>query len=168
MSLAQDLLEQAQFLASREKKKPKQASLRRAVSTAYYAAFHLLSSEAAKQASPGSPSGLREVTQRSANHKDMKDAAKAFRAHNALPNQLKSMVPNPLPPPLVEVATLFVQLQEERHEADYNLTVPFDRARAQNVVGLASRLFSQWKAIRNKDEGRVFLASLLFGNRWSR
>lgn len=42
MAFADDLLEQAHHLARREKKKPKQASLRRAVSTAYYALFHLL------------------------------------------------------------------------------------------------------------------------------
>ena len=46
MNLAEDLLEQANHLARREKGKPKQASLRRAVSTAYYAAFHLLVAEA--------------------------------------------------------------------------------------------------------------------------
>jgi uncharacterized protein (UPF0332 family) len=42
MPYCDDLLEQALHLAKREKKKPRQASLRRAVSTAYYALFHLL------------------------------------------------------------------------------------------------------------------------------
>jgi len=46
MSLAKDLLDQANRLARSEKSKPKQASLRRAVSTAYYALFHLLIAEA--------------------------------------------------------------------------------------------------------------------------
>ena len=41
MSFPNDLLEQARHLANREPKRPKQASLRRAVSTAYYALFHL-------------------------------------------------------------------------------------------------------------------------------
>jgi uncharacterized protein (UPF0332 family) len=36
-----DLLQQAYDLASKEETDPKQASLRRAVSTAYYALFHL-------------------------------------------------------------------------------------------------------------------------------
>lgn len=48
MSLAKDLLEQAKHLASRERKRPKQASLRRAVSTAYYAVFYLLIGEAVR------------------------------------------------------------------------------------------------------------------------
>jgi len=46
MPFAEDLLEQAKHLANREPKRPEQASLRRAVSTAYYALFHLLVSEA--------------------------------------------------------------------------------------------------------------------------
>jgi uncharacterized protein (UPF0332 family) len=48
MAFPDDLLEQAQHLAQREPKRPKQASLRRAVSTAYYALFHLLITETTK------------------------------------------------------------------------------------------------------------------------
>src|SRR5579863_4384971 len=46
MAFADDLLEQAYHLANLEGGEPKQASLRRAVSTAYYALFHLLIDEA--------------------------------------------------------------------------------------------------------------------------
>jgi len=46
MSFADDLLEQSYDLAHKEPANPKQASLRRAVSTAYYALFHLLIDEA--------------------------------------------------------------------------------------------------------------------------
>ena len=42
MAYPDDLLKDAYHLAGRGGKKPKQSSLRRAVSTAYYAAFHLL------------------------------------------------------------------------------------------------------------------------------
>jgi len=45
MAFANDLLKEAYHLASRGGKNPKQASLRRAVSTAYYALFHLLISD---------------------------------------------------------------------------------------------------------------------------
>ena len=48
MSLHHDLLEQAKHLTGRERGRPKQASLRRAVSTAYYALFHLLVDEATR------------------------------------------------------------------------------------------------------------------------
>jgi hypothetical protein len=46
MPFPEDLLEQAKHLANRERGKPRQASLRRAVSTAYYALFHFLIAEA--------------------------------------------------------------------------------------------------------------------------
>ncbi len=45
MSFADDLLTQAEHLANWESE-PTQAALRRAVSTAYYALFHLLIDEA--------------------------------------------------------------------------------------------------------------------------
>jgi len=46
MAFPDDLLELAQQLADLHPESPHQASLRRAVSTAYYALFHLLISEA--------------------------------------------------------------------------------------------------------------------------
>jgi len=49
MALADDLLEQAHHLAKREPKRPRQASLRRAVSTAYYSLVHLLISSVTLQ-----------------------------------------------------------------------------------------------------------------------
>jgi len=49
MGLAQDLLRQANHLATYEGANPSQASLRRAVSTAYYALFHLLIEDAAQR-----------------------------------------------------------------------------------------------------------------------
>lgn len=42
MSLHDDLLKQAEQLAIADPRKPRQASLRRAVSAAYYALFHKL------------------------------------------------------------------------------------------------------------------------------
>jgi len=167
MPLPEDLLEQAQFLVHREPRKPRQASLRRAVSTAYYAAFHLLGSEAARQSSPISPIGLRAKVWRSLDHGTMRDAAKRFESRN-LPAAIKLLATDPLPGALVAVARNFVRLQEERHEADYDLASRFDRARAQDAVGLAARLFAYWNAVRNTEDARVFLASLMFWKLWSR
>jgi hypothetical protein len=51
-SLPEHLLEQARHLAGRERTRPRQASLRRALSTAYYALFHFLIREAVRQIGP--------------------------------------------------------------------------------------------------------------------
>ncbi len=62
MGIAQDLLQQAGHLATYEEN-PTQASLRRAVLTAYYALFHLLVQDATLrwQGSPEARSGLERV-----------------------------------------------------------------------------------------------------------
>lgn len=160
MPYSHDLLEQAKFLVGREKGKPKQASLRRAISSAYYAVFHLLSAEAASQASPATPAGLSIRIQRTLEHTAMKEAARSFESGN-ISASLKPMVRLPLPAALISVARSFSQLQEERHTADYDLSKRLDRAQAQNAVARADQLFIDWMTVRTTDEARVFLIALL-------
>ena len=57
MNLPADLLEQAEHLAGREATRPKQASLRRAISAAYYSVFHLLIREACARLVPAATFG---------------------------------------------------------------------------------------------------------------
>lgn len=167
MPLAQDLLEQAQFLVKRERTRPRQASLRRAVSTAYYACFHLLSGQAAAQLAPGSPAGLCDRVQRSLVHGTMKAAAKSFES-GSLPDYIRNLASRPIPRQIPSIAHAFVQLQEERHKADYDVSDRFDRARAQSATAIAVQLFADWEQVRNSDDARVFLASLVFWNMWSK
>jgi hypothetical protein len=103
MAFADDLLEQAYHLANLESGEPKQASLRRAVSTAYYALFHLLIDEAVGN---WGVARQRSILARTFDHGKMKgiceDHVKAFYS-SAQPSsgvQLKN------------VAHTFVQLQE--------------------------------------------------------
>ena len=49
MSLPRDLLAQATLLATKEPRRPRQASLRRSVSASHYALFHLLVDTAARR-----------------------------------------------------------------------------------------------------------------------
>src|SRR5271155_5126704 len=79
MPLAQDLIEQARHLANREPKRPKQASLRRAVSTAYYALFHLLTTAAvANWKTPRHRAALARAFE----HRRMHDACARARARS--------------------------------------------------------------------------------------
>src|ERR1700682_5193702 len=75
MAFADDLLKQAYHLANKEKKNPKQASLRRAVSTAYYALFHLLIDEAVGNWSVARQRG---VLARTFDHGKMKSVCEAL------------------------------------------------------------------------------------------
>jgi len=167
MPLSQDLLEQAQFLVGREPGKPKQASLRRAVSTAYYAIFHLLAWDAAAQATPSKPVGLTGRVVRSIEHGAMKKAAQLFETGN-LPDAIKPLVTHPIPPYLLALAHNLVLLQEERHAADYDRTRAFKRARAQNAVSLAEQTLATWNSVKETDHARLFMALLLFPKLGSR
>jgi len=169
VALADDLLEQAKFLSIREvgRGRPRQASLRRAVSTAYYAVFHLLGVEAASQASPARPRGLRDRIQRALAHETMRQAARAFQA-TSLPDYVASFVHQPISPEIVGIAKNFVLLQEARHKADYDLAEPFDRTTVQGLVNNAEEVFLLWNKVRETDEARVFLAALMFWKLWSK
>lgn len=57
-----DLLQQARQLATLDLKKPKQANLRRAVSSTYYAIFHFLVRESVSQQMERAIARLRTVT----------------------------------------------------------------------------------------------------------
>lgn len=76
MGIAQDLLQPANHLATYEGNSPTQASLRRAVSTSYYALFHLLL-EDASQHWLGSPEA-RHGLERAFDHGQMKKLPCSF------------------------------------------------------------------------------------------
>jgi hypothetical protein len=164
MSLPLDLLEQAKHLASRDPRKPRQASLRRALSTAYYALFHLLVDEATRMfvAEPK----LRRLVGRALVHDEMKQASSSF-ASTMLPKHVAAVSGMIIPPGLQFVASVFVELQEARHDADYNLDRrPFTRSNVQDLVDRADQAFQVWKKVRNEPMAKVYLASLLFWKRW--
>jgi len=78
MAFAEDLLAQSFLLLNKETKNPKQASLRRAVSTAYYAVFHLFIQEGCAN---WNATAVRENLARAFSHQTMYKACTA--AENA-------------------------------------------------------------------------------------
>lgn len=111
MAFAEDLLKQAFLLVHKEPKNPTQASLRRSVSTAYYALFHLLIQEACAN---WSRRDTRDFLARAFDHKTMKEAS--TRAENA---SYDSAVNSQVVSRLRAVARAFRELQHQRHLADY-------------------------------------------------
>jgi hypothetical protein len=107
MSLHHDLLEQAEHLARREKLRPKQASLRRAISSAYYALFHLLVDAATRFIATGSRDGLRRQLARNFDNAAMKSASQAFAAANGKHPWVYALG-RPPSMDLVDVASAFV------------------------------------------------------------
>jgi hypothetical protein len=161
LALHQDLLLQARLLAYHEPKKPKQASLRRAVSTSYYALFHLLTSEASDRLITGAGRrDLRALVRRAFEHSVMIQACREFSKPNAgrLESGLGGTV---VPAALKDVAQVFVDLQQARHDADYNVSRTFTRSEVKDLVQLAEQAFLDWKTVRKSIPADVFLAALL-------
>lgn len=168
MSLPTDLLAQAKFLSAKEPRRPKQASLRRAVSAAYYALFHRLISEGAKSIVSGSHSApLRNLTGRAFEHASMKRACKAF-SSMGIPPDLQTGLPNGVPSEIQKVAEIFLMLQAMRHEADYNLSLRLSRSETNDLIAEADHAFRLWEKVRKTDAAKTFLLSLLLWKQWSR
>ena len=165
MSLHDDLLEQAEHLAGRDAGRPKQASLRRAVSTAYYALFHLLIREAT--AALVSDPRLRQLVPRAFVHKDMKDACQQF-VGNLPAHLIGAIAVPPVPDDLRIVAQAFMDLQQARHEADYNVAQTFNRPDTRDHLDTVRKAFEAWERVRGQQAATVFLANLLLGSKWKR
>lgn len=163
MSLHSDLLTQAKHLASREPRRPRQASLRRAISAAYYSLFHLLISESVKCLLGGSAKreNLRACLARAFSHGAMKDAATGFANRKVSPKISPALAGVALQPELVSVANAFVDLQQARHEADYDLRRRFTRTETQDLVERADKATKDWHTIRRTMQAEAFLVALL-------
>lgn len=161
---ALQLLEQAAHLAMREPGRPKQASLRRAVSTAYYALFHYLIERATRQMLAGQEaSASRRALSRAFSHRDMKAASKSFAAGlQGLPATARTALQGvAFPADLKVVAQTFVELQEVRHAADYDLGQPVNRQDTLVLVNQVQVAIAKWPAIENTTAGRYYMLSLL-------
>jgi hypothetical protein len=165
LTLHHDLIEQAQHLALRERLKPRQASLRRAVSAAYYSLFHLLLYEATHLLFPGSPTSLRKRASRAFTHSDARNVCEIFARENG---GVKDLTTDPLEQQLNEIAATFVRLQEARQRADYDLMQTFDRIQVVDYVDQVRVAMAKWKIIRNNPNTNVFLVALLIHNRWNK
>lgn len=165
MTLHQDLLEQARHLAFREPGKPRQASLRRALSAAYYSLFHFLLYEATHLLFPGRPATLRKRASRAFTHFDARNVCELFaKPHGGI----KDLTTDPLEDQLAEIAATFVRLQEARHRADYDLIQTFERIQVVDYVDRTCLAMAKWQTIKHSANANVFLAALLIHNRWNR
>ncbi len=160
MPFAEDLLDVARGLADMDAGFPRQASLRRAVSTAYYALFHLLISEATLN---WSQVELRSVLARIFEHGKMKNASEnRLSTLNLFLKKLPRGSPeSPIVTNLVVVTSTFVQAHQKREDADYNTSKEWTTSEVWSLIDLVAGAFESWKAIREEPEAQAYLVSLL-------
>ena len=170
-SLAPDLILQAKMLANLEGRRPKQASLRRSVSTAYYGLFHFLIEESTYLVVGATPADEknRQLVGRAFIHGKMKTLCQEFtktqpaKIHILLQPFLAS-ANAASKVSLALVAQTFIDLQEERHSADYDLSVKFSRNDALNSWQRAHNAVLEWNRLLAQDREfcRFFALSLSF------
>lgn len=167
-----DLLTQAENLLRADARKPKQANLRRAVSSAYYGLFHLLIEEATSLVVGTSHANkpLRQLVGRGFTHTAMKEASAEF--GKSTPRDLLkpfwTLYSVTSCAPLQSVTSIFVDLQQERHRADYDLSRPLTQAEADLLVNRAHIAITDWRTLKkNNPDVAQFTALTLFSwNNW--
>lgn len=148
-------------------RQPTEDALRRGVSTAYYALFHLLTQAAARELC-GPEEQFVFAAARWFDHTTMAQVCGLFRGNN-LHKEIfpgEENLPHPTPrQDLVNVAQAFIELQKARHDADYNARQPFNATDARQKVETAREALDAWSGASEDPWRRVFLLALLVGKK---
>ena len=84
------------------------------------------------------------------------------------PPATRQLIALPLDPSLFAVVQAFVDLQEARHDADYNLDKQWNRLDVLNRVQTARQAFADWATIRSTPNATVFVVALVLQRHWAR
>lgn len=144
----------ARKLARASPRRPRQAELKRAVSTAYYALFHSFARDAADLlvgVGNARPDKAWAHAYRSLQHGDAKSACEGVRNLG-------------FPKPIVGCADAFVTLQQKRHEADYDPDFSINRADVLELIALAAKSIVDLRSVPRRDR-KAFAVKLLLRRR---
>jgi uncharacterized protein (UPF0332 family) len=160
MGIADELLALAGHLATSTSPAFEQAALRRSVSTAYYALFHLLIHEAAERWSGSAAARL--GLERAFKHNSMKEISEAVSKGSwktwSRPQLTVSFE-------LKELAETFVRLQEARHLADYDNTKIWTSTEVDARLDQTRTAFQNWHTIKADPAAHEYLLALLIGKK---
>jgi uncharacterized protein (UPF0332 family) len=162
MSLSEDLLEQASALCELDSRRPKQANLRRAVSAAYYAVFHAVVQAAVRAMIPAR-SELRSLVSRKFSHSTIKSAAqRTAEAIRRTQSQTNSAL-SPAEYHVLRLTNAFVDLQEARHKADYDVTEVFTELQVSKWLDDAKLAAQSLESVRATERGEQVFWEMLLG-----
>ena|SRR5437660_1690705 len=168
--IGRELVAQARMLASRDPRRPKQATLRRAVSTAYYGLFHFhIEESTALLFGTGQGDAIfRQLAARAFVHGKMRSACAEFIKPNpqhvhALLQPFWAQLGIANNPHVQLIAQTFIDLQDDRHTADYDLSVSFSRQDALNAATRAEAAVNAWRQLRaaSHEVARLFAMALI-------
>ncbi len=152
MGLADELLEDAHFLADKGIADQRPSQMRRSISTAYYAVFHLFVEDFVEHWEfPDQRARLGRMF----SHGLMRTGFTPKDKRN----------PTPLEKELIDVISSFEQLQKDRHRADYDTGWNLVETDVRDSITLADDVFAKWRKIKGEDIARHHLLSM-FGAKW--
>lgn len=160
MAYPDDLISFARQIAELYPSGAHQPSLRRALSSGYYALFHLLISDAVAHCSDPQ---FRSVLARVFDHGSMKAAS------DSKVSEINGLF-DPKPPPepertilyhLHNVAETFSQAQHNRLDADYNLLREWQPGQVSLLIEAIESAFRSWKQVRHEAAAKDYLLSML-------
>jgi uncharacterized protein (UPF0332 family) len=145
----------------------RQVNIRRAISAAYYGLFHALQAAAADMV-VGKTTRVRatvgySLVYRSLDHKTLRKVSEDI-SKRTVPNKLKPYVPagaSGFGKDMTAFATALVELQQKRHEADYDPRRRMKDSDARVAIRTARAALSSWKNIRT-EERATYLLLLMF------
>lgn len=167
-----DLLAQAKELVALDPGRPRQVSLRRAVSAAYYALFHRLIAFSVQNVVgvAGLSAAIGLDMSRWFNHGQMKTVSAWFSKRGKIPPKVSSLLgysagASVVPGDLDSVASTLTLLQEERHRADYDLGYRLSRTQANQLVTQVELAFQQLESVAADPVTKLYGLLLLTGDR---
>ena len=151
-----DFIASARILVQAEPKRPTQATLRRAVSTAYYAMFHCLARTCADllvggESADRSKHAWRQVY-RAVEHNATKSACKDRTVIVHFPKEIE------------DFSNSFISMQEKRHKADYDPTLSLTKSEVAHDISFAEQAIKDFYSAPTKDR-KAFCAFILFKKR---
>jgi hypothetical protein len=137
---------------------PRNTDLRRSVSTAYYALFHRLALATARAALPNAAPAEVYGLARHISHASVKQVC-SYIAGEAPPKHLDAIVTRLRQnPELSAVANVFVDLQQQREDADYNHLADVTRPGVLGSVARAKQAIANVDRLSETDDLRAFLS----------
>lgn len=160
-------LTHASMLGGQGRGRPPIVDLRRGVSAAYYALYHELTRHAAEHALPQANTRERNALRRSYGHGSLKTVC-SWVAGKSQPNgqeirRVSALTKNAAR--LVLVSETFLDLQQRRHEADYDHDAAFSKTDVVNAVAQSRAACAALNAEVGGAAHQAFMALITLGAR---
>jgi hypothetical protein len=162
MPLSTDLLELSRQMLPTTGDPLIDARARRVISTAYYAVFHLIAESVSEQISESE--ALKARIQRTILHSEVKAVCGAL-AKGAWPKILVGVL-EMVPKEAEQFGQYFVELQAERHGADYDVSTRQTIHSASHAVISASVAFDLWSNIRGTPAGEAIAVAFVLARQF--